>query len=343
MKNKWSQQNNDFYLSEVSQQTDKLTPGVYKINFNERLGTCFLSKTSECFTFPYKVYGQETKFVQRVVKTYEHTTSNLGILLNGLKGTGKTVTAQQICNALNLPILIVHSPYDQLSSFINELQQDVVIFFDEYEKMYRDYDTSVLTVMDGVLNNEYRKTFILTTNELYLNKNMLQRPGRLRYIKTFTDLSLETIKEIVNDKLVHKQFTEELLSFISKLEIITIDIVKSLVEEVNIHEETPENFRSIFNIKSLTGKVNVFENVVGEGFVKPCYSEVIISPVKFTQETIGDNFYVNNKCIGEITTVLAENVIVVNLDDPKAGEEEFKTFKTEEVDFIHHSFSKFTF
>src|SRR5690606_9678356 len=129
-------------------QIDNLPVAVYKLHFNELLNELFLSKNSDKFELPEKVYGFESKFVERLIKTYKETSNNLGVLLNGLKGTGKTVTGKVFCNNINLPIIIVDAKYDILPSFINSIQQDIVLFFDEYEKVYDDYDDSLLSVMD---------------------------------------------------------------------------------------------------------------------------------------------------------------------------------------------------
>jgi MoxR-like ATPase len=32
--------------------------------------------------------------------------------MNGVKGTGKTVTAKQICNLLELPVIIIHRGFN---------------------------------------------------------------------------------------------------------------------------------------------------------------------------------------------------------------------------------------
>lgn len=49
----------------------------------------YLSKIAESFTFDYKLYGLNQKFIDYVLRTYENTTGNLGVLLDGIKGTGK--------------------------------------------------------------------------------------------------------------------------------------------------------------------------------------------------------------------------------------------------------------
>lgn len=344
MNNNWVQSNNNFFLDEVSQQTDKLPVGVYKVNLNPKTLQLYCSQMQDKFSFPYKVYGVEEKFINRVEKSFQNTTGNLGILMNGVKGTGKTVTSQMICNKLNLPVLIIHEPFDALSSFLNEIQQDIIVFFDEYEKMYKNSDSSVLTIMDGVLNNEYRKVFLLTTNSLYLNDNMLQRPGRLRYVKTFADLTVDIITEVVDDKLVHKQFREATINFIARLDTITIDIVQAVVSEVNIHEESPEAFKDIFNIQAISSKVNLYINDgIGGGLLKLEHQNVYIEPVKFSEDSIDEYFEVDGDEIGLIKQILDEDRIVVELFKEK-GEDTHKveTFRIERLDTKHKSFSKWT-
>lgn len=261
----WDKSYDNYTPSEVCNQVETIPNNVFTLQFG-RFGF-YLTKIQDEFTFPYKVYGIETEFINRVEKTYQNTTGNLGILLTGVKGTGKTVTAEMICNRLNLPVIIVEqaygakgdNPLPPMNDFINGLNQDVVLFFDEYEKMYNNYDSGILTVMDGVMNGDSRKIFMLTTNSTYINENMLQRPGRVRYIKNFDDLDLTNILEILDDRLKHPEFKKETIEFISGLELITVDIVKSIIEEVNIHKESPFVFKDIFNITIGENCYNVFE------------------------------------------------------------------------------------
>lgn len=352
MKKQWSNHGNIFQPSEVSNNFEKLPVAIYKTQFSQKTQTIYLEQTSDKFAFPYKVYGIEDNFIKHVLKTYKHTTGNLGILLNGVKGTGKTVTAQMLCNELNLPVIIVQAKYegDALSNFINDIQQDVIIFFDEFEKMFPNYDYSVLTVMDGVLNNEYRKTYLLTTNTSYVNDNMLSRPSRIRYFKTFSDLSLDSILEIIDDKLKIVEFKKELIEFISNLEIITVDIVKSLVEEVNIHEVPPSTFRNIFNIKTSNNLFNVFK--IENDVKKPYRENSIIVPKILDADNniepnlIGRELTINKEYIGEIIAIINSQVIVRSEDyneatDKETSETMVLTF--ENTSKKHQIFNKYAF
>lgn len=186
------------------------------------------------------------------MKTYESTSSNLGILFNGVKGTGKTITAKLIANQMKLPIIIINTPYPGLENFISKLNCNCVLFFDEFEKNFTredDNDVRLLSVMDGVFNSQYRKIFLLTTNKLSINENFIGRPSRIRYHKSFGNLSTEVIEEYLNDNLINKEKTQEVLQYVDTLAISTIDILKCIVEELNIHGCSINDFKSFINVE----------------------------------------------------------------------------------------------
>jgi hypothetical protein len=346
MNNQWMKSSGDYFMREMSQQENTLPVGVYKLNCTQ-VGELYLTQIQDKFEFPYKKYGIETDFINRVVKTYDNMSTNLGVLMNGVKGTGKTVTSKQICNDLNLPVIIIHQPFSGIPSFINSIQQNIIVMIDEYEKVYPERDHSVLTVMDGVFDNGFKKVFILTTNELYINSNMLQRPGRIRYLKTFKDLSIENITEIVDDMLVNKDHKDETIKSIAELEIITVDIVKAIVSEVNIHDQVPSNFLDVFNVKKIDNKFDV--TLLKDGGKPELIGQnVKIDPVKFEKYMIkrGFDFYVDDLHQGVITQVISDDTIVVKCwEVDKKGEEiaVYKKFLVEKARTYHTSFHSYTF
>ena len=66
--------------------------------------------------------------------------------------------------------------------------------------MSTPHDKILLSLIDGVYNNS-RKLYILTTNRLTVNENLIGRPGRIRYIQEFRNLPVEAIKEYCADNL----------------------------------------------------------------------------------------------------------------------------------------------
>ena len=233
----WLKRDNSYQRVEGNFSTVKQIPiGIYNIEIS--MTGWYLDRYADKFTFDYKMYGLQTEFCKHVIKTYENTTGNFGIMLTGTKGTGKTVTAKTLANDFNLPIIIVKDMGDQnqdMIEFIGKFNFDCVLFFDEFEKNFREADSTVLQIMDGVYNSMYRKIFLLTSNEMNINENLIGRPSRLRYVRKFGNLELRTVEEYLDDNLHVPEARQELIDYIDTLTISTIDILKTIVNEVNIH------------------------------------------------------------------------------------------------------------
>lgn len=342
VKKVWNADGNSLYLGYPSDEFEKLENVIYKVSV-DMFERPFLSKVADNFTFDYKLYGLESDFINRVLKTYNATDNgNLGILLNGLKGTGKTVSSKQIANQLNQPIIIVGENKPQYPSFLNGIPQNITIFIDEYEKTFGNA-SNMLTIMDGASNSEYRRVFLLTTNELRVESNMIQRPGRVRYLKTFDHLKPVVIKEIVDDILIHKQFTNDCIQFISSLETITVDIVKAVLNEVNIHEEAPTAFETIFNVKKLKGKYNVSIREE-DGTLTEIASNIGVHPrPMFNEGNVGYILEVDGVTVGEIIRVVNYNTVEVEpyeLEDGSLiGFKENIMVKIEDADLINYAYA----
>lgn len=235
--NIWIQDGNTFMKGSATTKAhpEGLPKGIYEVK--ESMTGYYLNRLGDSFIFNYKLYGINNEFIEHFIKTYNNTTGNLGILFNGIKGTGKTVTAEELCNRLKLPVIIVKSckgEDDMLEFLATQINFDCIFFFDEYEKEFKE-SSSVLSFMDGVHNSQYRKIFLLTTNELEINNNLLGRPSRIRYVRSFGNLPEETTLELLNDILIDKGAIEPVLDLIRQMQIVTVDLVKALAQEVNIH------------------------------------------------------------------------------------------------------------
>lgn len=82
----WSQSSDIFRPVSTVSINEQLKPSIYIPGID--LGGHFLTNYSEKYVFPYKLYGVNTAFISRIQRTYENTTGNLGVLMNGVKGTG---------------------------------------------------------------------------------------------------------------------------------------------------------------------------------------------------------------------------------------------------------------
>lgn len=268
----WLQRGSQYSQVEGDYNTvEKLPVGVYNINFNPMMGWS-VSQYAKAFVFDYKVYGLQNEFIQYVLKTFKETTGNMGILLNGVRGSGKTVSAKVLANLLNLPVVIVKDMGELNQAMIEYLSTfnfDCVLFFDEFEKNFSDKDSTILQIMDGVYNIGYRKIFLMTTNSLDVNENLLDRPSRVRYVKQFGNLDLSVVKEFLEDNLEDKSVMNELIEFIDTLKISTIDILKAVVNEVNIHGmEEFKKAKKFFNVSTSTYDYTCIHGYIDKGDMK---------------------------------------------------------------------------
>ena len=225
--------------------------GVFRIYVDARTGRIGLEKIAESFIVNFKVYGTEGKAINdHIIHTwnsdvFQKSGKNLGVIFNGLKGTGKTIAAKQLCNRLGLPTIVVSKPVDGLLEFIQALNFEAAVLIDEAEKTFDEESEILLKMIDGVYNHR-RKLYILTTNELTLDDNLIGRPGRIRYVKQFGNLELDVINEVIADTLEDKSLSDGLIKLVNSLEISTIDILKSLIEECNITGRIPDP--NLFNV-----------------------------------------------------------------------------------------------
>jgi hypothetical protein len=236
------------WFFEKSEELERLPVGVYTLEYGP-FGSMYLDRMKEEFVFPYKLYGSDG-FPDRVIKSFKAKTGNLGVMLCGLKGTGKTVQAEQICNYSKLPVILVAQDYNKgadLINFLSYIDQEVVVMIDEYEKIFGKSD-ALLAIMDGALNAPSRRLFVLTANTMNVSEALIDRPSRIHYLKKFANLGIPVIGEVVDDMLENQDFRTEVVEYLAALDIITIDIVKTVVKEVNLFNEPPQKFKDILNV-----------------------------------------------------------------------------------------------
>lgn len=215
----------------------------------------FLEMTGDKFQFPYKIYGQHDHIVDRLKRAWPVLDGNLGVLFDGIKGTGKTITAQLLANwcieELNMPVLVVDSPVP-LKDILDQLEQNVMVIFDEFEKTHhkKEDQQRILTCVDGMGRSQYRRFFLFTTNTPALEDNLVDRPSRIRYCWKFKRLSDSIIQMLMDDLLDQDciQYRGDILQFLLTRNVCSIDVAKMVIREVNLFKESPVAFESIVNL-----------------------------------------------------------------------------------------------
>jgi SpoVK/Ycf46/Vps4 family AAA+-type ATPase len=216
---------------------------VYNLIYDRYNEVTFLQEDGE-LNMPSKIYNTEedTKFMGRVIKYFNHTTSQTtGVLLNGVKGTGKTVMAKLLAIQSNRPIVVVHesTPTSAINDFYKSVKTETVLIFDEIDKEDNAWrEDGLLRFLDGVQATS-KKLVIMTSNDSdKMSRYLFDRCSRIRYIRHF-DPSENTkfILDILNDKKVITDHNLIKNFMVANINLLSIDNILSFIEEILLYED----------------------------------------------------------------------------------------------------------
>lgn len=324
MEKVWIRNGKEMWITDPPSQ-NKLDNKIYVVKNHEIRGF-YLEEKQDSFQFPYKVYGIENNFIDRVIKAYDSSKNNLGILLYGVKGTGKSVTAKMICNKLNLPVILIEDKFNtdsrSVDEYVNSIPQELIIYIDEYEKKYEDSD-SLLSIMDGSNTSIHKRLFLLTSNNLDMSYNLFSRPSRIRYMKKYSSLGLNEINKVIDDSLIHKDKKESIIEFCNQLTIITIDILKSIINEVNLFNESPQDFSEIFNVNKAITAYDIYEINYSNNSKKLIFSDVSSNIEEISLSFVSHGHYnyerdlqINGKNYGSIIAMIDYETFKISVHKP---------------------------
>lgn len=276
-----------------------LEPKEYLFNFDE-FGNCWLEDI-ESFKLPSKVYDVNADLRDSIRKSFNANDKNLGVLLTGNKGQGKSLTAKLICKEMGVPVIVVNKQIPQAVNFVkffNNIKQNYVLFVDEFEKLFKekgggeDKETSYhrqevfLSFMDGVLTNEHKVLFLLTTNE-GVNEYFINRPSRIKFLVEYTELPEALFDLITTDKLKNKEYRADLEENVSLINL-NIDLLISIIYDINLFNKPFSSFKEIYNYKFELYKYEVNRIVDGvdkyESFIN------LTKRIKATDQHINGNY-----------------------------------------------------
>ena len=232
---------------------ESLAPAIYNIKLPP-MGGPYLQINASGIQIPEKVYGNVNSKIHTVMNTYDNDPKSLGVLLTGIKGSGKTMTAGMLCKemlARNIPVILVNSsiPVDALNQIIESVGE-VCILFDEFGKMYDEDDQSrMLTIFSGV--SSQKRMIVITENSISkINSFMLNRPSRLLYHFRHANLESEIITEYCEELAVKKEFHDEVVIYSKTVCSFTFDILQAIVKQHLLNPEVKfKDLISIMNVQ----------------------------------------------------------------------------------------------
>lgn len=244
---------------------DLINGKVYNLKWDRYNGMSYFEEDGS-LSLPSKVYTTKSDdiFIKRV-NTYFQKTSKLstGVMLSGIKGTGKTVMAKVIAKNSNLPIIVVDEDYPtgRINDFFRKFETPVTIIFDEVDKHWDTED--LLGWLDGVQTNAKKLVLFTCNNEDRVNDYLKDRCSRVRYIRHFeANDNARFLREILRDKGIAEDKIKDTYTFIvNNFGLLSIDNILSFIDEKLLFPElSNEEIFNDMNISSKKGK----KNIIGE-------------------------------------------------------------------------------
>lgn len=233
------------------QTYDRLPAATYKIEFHPMAGY-YLTKVDNFESKEEKIYGCHNEKIEKILKSYALLDRSLGVIFSGKKGIGKSMCVQLLGEEmikLDIPVILVTKAYIGIADFIEEIDQECLIIFDEFEKMFStggrsgygqqeqnskmESQDNLLSLFDGL--SQKKKLYAITVNDIgRVNDFMLSRPGRFHYHIRFDYPTPGEIEEYLTDKLLEKYHGEikHVIAFSNRVKL-NYDSLRAIAIELN--------------------------------------------------------------------------------------------------------------
>lgn len=211
-----------------------------------------------------KIYGNSQVRANHIVESFRKNDAehNLGVLLSGGRGLGKTLTTRLVIEQLkdDYPVVVISEYMTGMADFLSHLK-NTIILMDEFEKFMsgningddnpkeQTKQESILSVLDGNTGSA-GNLYLLTVNNTYkLDENLISRPGRIRYHYVYESEDASVVRAYCKDNLNDQSKIEEVVSVLGSTKYVSMDIISSFVDELNkFPDMSPLDVREYFNL-----------------------------------------------------------------------------------------------
>ena len=235
---------------------DLINGKVYDLKWDDYEGRPNFTENGE-LNLPKKVYkSKEDIIFNKRVLTYFNNTSAIttGVMLAGVKGTGKSIEAKVLAQESGLPIIIIDNGYpsSKLVQFFKSFSTPVCVILDEVEKTRNT--EKLLDFLDGI-EKTAKKLVLMTCNELNkVSEYMQDRCSRVRYLRKYTvENNFEFLPEIIKDLCIKDG--EKVQKYIEdNITLPSMDNLYSLLTEIKLFENDNIPLQDIVSVMNISTK-----------------------------------------------------------------------------------------
>ena len=248
---------------------DSLPAQTYTVCFSQMTG--FFLKARQDLAVKEPVYGVHPEKAEKVLQSFKVFERNLGVILSGDKGIGKSLFARLLSAKAveaGYPVIIVDQSFPGIVSYIESIEQEAVFLFEEFDKTFggnhdSDPQSAFLSLFDGTSHG--KKLFIITCNNLHMISDyMVNRPGRFHYHFRFGYPTAEEIRQYLTYKMGSQFQTEieKVILFSNKVslnydclrsiafELKSGDPFETIIQDLNIINTCDERYNLTLHFKN---------------------------------------------------------------------------------------------
>lgn len=224
---------------------DQLPAGTYRVNFSQNSGFS-LERVADLKVGDEKLYGPHKAKMNKVLQRFAESSRSMGIILSGHKGIGKTLSLRILAEDSDLPVILVDQGYPGIVEFIDSIEQETLVIFDEFDKHFPVSSNEVvsqenfLSLFDGL--SAHKRLYAITANRTnHISEYLLNRPGRIHYHFKYSRLSDEEIRSYLEDN-VPGISSETIIKVISVAAYarVNFDILRALSFELRMGSSLSE-------------------------------------------------------------------------------------------------------
>lgn len=236
---------------------------VYNLLYSRENGV-YLEENGD-LNLPKKIYELEDDqlFMNRVLKYFnsELSGSTTGVILSGVKGTGKSILAKRLALASNLPIIVIrYIPSHLITDFFKSFTVPVTLIFDEFEKIYSPREQQdLLELLDGIETTTKKLCIFTCNNPNRVEENFFDRCSRVRYCREYDADSNDVFVKILAESKNIKDVNGVVDFIINNFNVKSFDNILSFLDEVLLNEGENLDYQALVKNMNISLKGDSFK------------------------------------------------------------------------------------